>query len=32
VRPDGYVALATRPSRWDEIERYLNALTGKNEN
>jgi 2-polyprenyl-6-methoxyphenol hydroxylase-like FAD-dependent oxidoreductase len=27
VRPDGYVALATRPNRWDEIARYLDALT-----
>jgi hypothetical protein len=27
VRPDGYVALATRHGRWDEIERYLDVLT-----
>jgi 2-polyprenyl-6-methoxyphenol hydroxylase-like FAD-dependent oxidoreductase len=27
VRPDGYVALATRHGRWDEIERYLEVLT-----
>jgi len=27
VRPDGYVALATRHGRWGEIERYLDALT-----
>ena len=27
VRPDGYVALATRQGRWDEIERYLEVLT-----
>jgi 2-polyprenyl-6-methoxyphenol hydroxylase-like FAD-dependent oxidoreductase len=26
VRPDGYVALATRPNRWDEVARYLDAL------
>ena len=27
VRPDGYVALATRPNRWDEIAKYLDLLT-----
>jgi 2-polyprenyl-6-methoxyphenol hydroxylase-like FAD-dependent oxidoreductase len=27
VRPDGYVALATRPGKWDEIAEYLDALT-----
>ena len=27
VRPDGYVALATRHSRWDEVEHYLGVLT-----
>jgi FAD binding domain len=27
VRPDGYVALATRPDRWDEVARYLDVLT-----
>ena len=27
VRPDGYVALATRHGRWDEIGRYLEVLT-----
>jgi hypothetical protein len=32
VRPDGYVALATRHGRWDEIERYLDVLTGETEN
>jgi 2-polyprenyl-6-methoxyphenol hydroxylase-like FAD-dependent oxidoreductase len=26
VRPDGYVALATKHGRWDEIERYLDVL------
>ena len=26
VRPDGYVALATRPNQWDAVERYLDAL------
>jgi 2-polyprenyl-6-methoxyphenol hydroxylase-like FAD-dependent oxidoreductase len=28
VRPDGYVALATRQGRWNEIERYFAVLTG----
>lgn len=32
VRPDGYVALATRQGRWDEIERYLDVLTRGTEN
>jgi 2-polyprenyl-6-methoxyphenol hydroxylase-like FAD-dependent oxidoreductase len=32
VRPDGYVALATRHDRWDEIERYLDVLTSGTEN
>jgi 2-polyprenyl-6-methoxyphenol hydroxylase-like FAD-dependent oxidoreductase len=27
VRPDGYVALATRHGRWDEVERYLEVVT-----
>jgi 2-polyprenyl-6-methoxyphenol hydroxylase-like FAD-dependent oxidoreductase len=27
VRPDGYVALATRHGRWDDVARYLDALT-----
>jgi 2-polyprenyl-6-methoxyphenol hydroxylase-like FAD-dependent oxidoreductase len=27
VRPDGYVALATRQGRWDEVARYLDGLT-----
>jgi 2-polyprenyl-6-methoxyphenol hydroxylase-like FAD-dependent oxidoreductase len=27
VRPDGYVALATRHGRWDEVEQYLEVLT-----
>jgi 2-polyprenyl-6-methoxyphenol hydroxylase-like FAD-dependent oxidoreductase len=27
VRPDGYVALATRPNQWDEIARYLDRMT-----
>jgi 2-polyprenyl-6-methoxyphenol hydroxylase-like FAD-dependent oxidoreductase len=27
VRPDGYVALATRHGRWNEVEQYLEALT-----
>ncbi len=26
VRPDGYVALATRRDRWDEVARYLDGL------
>jgi 2-polyprenyl-6-methoxyphenol hydroxylase-like FAD-dependent oxidoreductase len=26
VRPDGYVALATRRGRWDEVARYLDGL------
>jgi 2-polyprenyl-6-methoxyphenol hydroxylase-like FAD-dependent oxidoreductase len=26
VRPDGYVALATRPGRWDQVARYLDGL------
>jgi 2-polyprenyl-6-methoxyphenol hydroxylase-like FAD-dependent oxidoreductase len=32
VRPDGYVSLATRHGRWDEIERYLKVLTQGTEN
>ena len=32
VRPDGYVALATRHGRWGEIERYLDALTRRTGN
>jgi 2-polyprenyl-6-methoxyphenol hydroxylase-like FAD-dependent oxidoreductase len=27
VRPDGYVALATRHGRWEEVEQYLEVLT-----
>jgi 2-polyprenyl-6-methoxyphenol hydroxylase-like FAD-dependent oxidoreductase len=27
VRPDGYVALATRHGRWNEVEQYLEVLT-----
>jgi hypothetical protein len=27
VRPDGYVALATKHDRWDEIAKYLEVLT-----
>jgi hypothetical protein len=27
VRPDGYVALATRHDQWDEIAKYLEVLT-----
>jgi 2-polyprenyl-6-methoxyphenol hydroxylase-like FAD-dependent oxidoreductase len=27
VRPDGYVALATRHGRWDDVEQYLEVLT-----
>ena len=27
VRPDGYVALATRDGRWDEVKQYLEVLT-----
>jgi 2-polyprenyl-6-methoxyphenol hydroxylase-like FAD-dependent oxidoreductase len=27
VRPDGYVALATRHGRWNEVEQYLGVLT-----
>ena len=26
VRPDGYVALATRHGRWDEVEQYLEVV------
>jgi hypothetical protein len=28
VRPDGYVALATRPNRWDEVARYFGFFCG----
>jgi hypothetical protein len=27
VRPDGYVALATRHDQWDEISQYLEAIS-----
>jgi hypothetical protein len=27
VRPDGYVALATRHKQWDEVAKYLDGLT-----
>jgi 2-polyprenyl-6-methoxyphenol hydroxylase-like FAD-dependent oxidoreductase len=27
ARPDGYVALATRHGRWDDVEQYLEVLT-----
>ena len=27
IRPDGYVALATRHDQWDEIAKYLEAIT-----
>jgi 2-polyprenyl-6-methoxyphenol hydroxylase-like FAD-dependent oxidoreductase len=32
VRPDGYVALATRQGQWNEIERYLKLLTQGTQN
>jgi 2-polyprenyl-6-methoxyphenol hydroxylase-like FAD-dependent oxidoreductase len=32
VRPDGYVAVATRADGWDEIERYLDLLAKGTDN
>jgi hypothetical protein len=28
VRPDGYVALATKEGRWEEVAEYLKLIAG----